>query len=64
MNKLAQFYGGIDLHKTVTQICILDMDSEVIEENRFRADDLRTGLEVIQYLSRGEEFSTTKLLNT
>ena len=52
MSKVAQIYGGIDLHRTVIQICILDSRGKILEEKRFRTKDLETGHGVVKYLTQ------------
>lgn len=40
---------GIDLHKTIVQVCVLDSDGEILKERRFRGGTLEQGLEVIEF---------------
>jgi len=47
MNSVAQFFIGVDLHKTVIQICVVDRVGEIVEEHRHLAHDLVEGLKVI-----------------
>jgi len=37
--KKAQYFIGIDLHKTVIQVCVLNKEGEVHEEFRQRLDE-------------------------
>lgn len=57
MGNLPQFFIGVDLHKTIIQICILDGRGEILKELRYRAADLVSGLKVIgalmQYKAHG-----------
>ncbi len=39
---------GVDLHKTILQICVLDHDGETIEEHRFRGDSLEEGIATVK----------------
>lgn len=43
---------GIDLHKEVLQVCVLDGHGEVIEEKRHRVESLDQGLAVVEQLGR------------
>ncbi len=36
MNKTTKYFVGVDLHKTILQICVLDHDGEIVKERRFR----------------------------
>jgi len=57
MYTVPRYFIGVDLHKTVLQICVLDRFGEIIEELRFRPVDLVGGelvLDQIQpYLNSG-----------
>lgn len=55
MNNLSRFFVGVDLHKTVIQICVLDPQGEVVEERRHQAIDLVDGLKVIGSLMQYRE---------
>ena len=35
---MTQYYVGIDLHKTVAQVCVTTADGEVAAEQRIRLD--------------------------
>ena len=35
MSDNAKYFVGIDLHKAITQVCVLDRNGEVLEERRF-----------------------------
>lgn len=52
MTKSATYFVGIDLHKTITQVCVLDVDGEVVEERRFVGGSLKEGLLVVEFLAR------------
>src|SRR5215471_11652852 len=43
---------GIDLHKTVVQVCVLDHRGEISEEFRLRLDTPEDGQEAIRRLMR------------
>jgi len=45
-------YLGIDLHRTVIQICVLDAQGERIAEERFRYGSLEEGLEAVAFVGR------------
>jgi transposase len=45
-------YIGIDLHRTVIQICVLDAQGERIAEERFRYHGLEEGLEAVAFVKR------------
>jgi len=51
-SNLTRFFIGVDLHKTVIQICVLDKFGEVVEERRHLARDLADGFEIIDSLER------------
>src|SRR5262245_15098982 len=51
MRKQAYFVG-IDLHKELIQVCVLDAQGEVIHEQRFENETLKQGLAVVKFLSR------------
>ena len=44
MDETTKYFVGVDLHKTILQVCVLDHDGEVIEERRFRGGSLRVVL--------------------
>lgn len=50
MSNLTRFFVGVDLHKTIIQLCVIDNCGEVVTEHRFRAHDLAAGLEIVQTL--------------
>jgi len=52
MSKIAQYYVGIDLHKSILQVCVLDGRGATIAEKRFTGSDFQSGLEVIGYLEQ------------
>lgn len=52
MSRITQHYVGIDLHKTVIQVCVLGPNGAVAVEKRFGGNDLPSGLEVIDYLQQ------------
>jgi transposase len=45
-------FVGIDLHKEVIQVCVLDAVGEVVEERRFRGKSLAEGVKAVEYLER------------
>ena len=46
------YHVGIDLHKTVAQICVLDGQGERVEERRHRLPNVEAGEELVAWLSR------------
>lgn len=50
--KKAQYFIGIDLHKTVIQVCVVNKTGEVHEEFRQRLDEEGAEQEVVQRLRR------------
>jgi transposase len=48
--KKAQYFIGIDLHKTVIQVCVLDKRGEVYKEFRQRLDKPEVETEILQLL--------------
>jgi transposase len=49
---MTKYHVGIDLHKTVIQICVLNAAGEVLEEKRFTVHTLEEGLAVVEDLCR------------
>jgi len=45
-------YIGIDLHRTVIQICVLDQHGERIAEERIRYEQLEEGLQAVAFVQR------------
>jgi transposase len=52
MKKKTQYFIGIDLHKTVIQVCVLNKAGEIIEEFRQRLDEAEAETAVLQRLRR------------
>ena len=52
MSKVARFHIGVDLHKTVIQVCVRNDLGEIVEERRHLARDLAAGRAVIDDLKR------------
>jgi transposase len=48
----ATYSVGIDLHKEIIQVCVLDATGGVLEEKRFRGATLKDGLKAVEYLER------------
>lgn len=55
MSNVARFFIGVDLHKTVIQICVLDQQGQIVDERRYQAGDLVAGLKVIGSLMKYKE---------
>ena len=52
MNETSKYFVGIDLHKTITQVCVVDRGGEIVEERRFTGGSLKEGMQVIEFLAR------------
>ncbi len=52
MNDTTKHFVGIDLHKTILQVCVLDTDGEIVKERRFRGESLEDGLAVVEWLTQ------------
>lgn len=50
MATMTEFYLGVDLHKTIVQVCVLDHVGEIVDEIRARVDDQADGDMVIARL--------------
>jgi transposase len=46
------YFIGVDLHKAVIQVCVLDGDGDIKKEIRFRGDSLEEGLSVVRFVKR------------
>jgi transposase len=44
------YFVGIDLHKELIQVCVLDSRGQVVTEQRFRGGTLAQGLGVVRFL--------------
>ena len=44
-----RYFIGVDLHKNVIQVCVLDEKGRIVEEKRFRYASLEEGLKIIEY---------------
>lgn len=49
---MAKSYIGIDLHRTVIQICVLDEGGEAVAHERIRYSSLEEGLEAVRSIER------------
>ncbi|MEE9132516.1 MAG: IS110 family transposase, partial [Gemmatimonadota bacterium] len=47
-----KYFIGVDLHKVVIQVCVLDGAGELVEEKRYRYSCLAEGLEIVEDLKR------------
>ncbi len=52
MNDTTKHFVGIDLHKSILQVCVLGWDGEVVKERRFRGESLEDGLAVVEWLTQ------------
>lgn len=48
---MSKYSIGIDLHKSIIQVCVMDPAGEIAEERRFRVSNAEDGVRVIEYLS-------------
>ena len=55
MSNATKYFVGIDLHKSIIQICVLDKEGEIIEERRFRGGALTDGLAVVEWLTQWKQ---------
>jgi transposase len=55
MKESTKYFVGVDLHKTILQVCVLDGDGEVIKERRFRGGSLEGGLMVVDWLTQWKD---------
>jgi len=49
---MAKSYIGVDLHRTVIQICVLDEAGEPVSHERIRYTSLEEGLEAVCWISK------------
>jgi len=49
---LTQYFVGIDLHKAVLQVCVLDAEGEIVCQERHRIGSREAGLEAVASLGR------------
>jgi len=49
------YFVGIDLHKELIQVCVLDARGEKVTEQRFRGGTLEQGLAVVDFLGQWKE---------
>lgn len=55
MNGTTKYFVGVDLHKTILQVCVLDGEGDVLTERRFRGASLEEGLVVVEWLAQWKE---------
>ncbi len=55
MDDTIKYFVGVDLHKTILQVCVLDGDGEILKEGRFRGGSLEEGLEIVAWLTQWKE---------
>ena len=55
MSDTTKYFIGIDLHKSILQVCVLDKDGEIIKERRFREGSLSGGLAVVDWLMQWKQ---------
>lgn len=48
---MPSFYIGIDLHRTIIQVCVLDDAGAPVEQKRFTYSELSEGLEVVEHIA-------------
>lgn len=52
MRKVARFFGGIDLHSNLIQVCIVDGGGQEVARKAFRGASLSSGMAAVRYLKR------------
>jgi len=55
MDSSETYFIGVDLHKAVLQICVLDSSGEIVKEHRFRGTSVEAGLEAVEWLTQWKE---------
>ena len=55
MKKQATYFVGIDLHKSVAQVCVLDGSGGVLHEHRVRFETLASGQAFVRSLAQGKK---------
>ena len=66
MSETTRHFVGVDLHKTILQVCVLDADGELVDERRFRGESLEQGLAAVEWMARwrdGGRFCVEALAN-
>jgi transposase len=48
----AAYFIGVDLHRAVIQVCVLNAKGEVVAEERFLGDSLERGLRAVKFVRR------------
>lgn len=48
---LPKYFVGVDLHKSVIQVCVLDCNGAVVIERRFTGASLKSGLEAVSFIA-------------
>ncbi len=52
MDQTTKYFVGVDLHKTIVQVCVLDHDGEILEERRFRGGSIEEGNATVEWLTQ------------
>ncbi len=55
MGETTKYFVGVDLHKTILQVCVLGDDGEILEERRFRGKTLEEGVAVVEWIAQWKE---------
>ena len=55
MSETTKHFVGVDLHKTILQICVLDAGGELVRERRFRGKSLEDGLAAVEWLAQWKD---------
>ena len=55
MEETTKYFVGVDLHKTILQICVLDSEGNILEERRFRGGSLDDGIAVVEWMAQWKE---------
>ena len=48
----AAYFIGVDLHRSVIQVCVLNAAGDVVAERRFRGESLEEGLSVVEFIRK------------
>ena len=55
MSETTKYFVGVDLHKTILQVCVVDKDGNILEERRFRGGSLEEGLDAVEWMAQWKE---------
>lgn len=55
MDNPSKYFVGVDLHKTILQVCVLDSDGNILEERRFRGGSLEEGVAAVEWMAQWKD---------